>query len=195
MSYPDIDLLIELADVFGVTVDSLLRGTVLSETENVQIDFGAELPDDGKLRVVQFAGQKMLSVDELDTENVISLHIDNEMLCDAALNVEIWGSAHIDGAIGGNINVNAPNSAGNNIAVKYGRIDVYCGDVGGSIHTGAGNINCGAVGGNIHSGAGNIKCGDVGRDASSGAGNITCGDIRGNARTGIGNIRCTSRGN
>lgn len=104
MSYPDIEMLVTLADVFGVTVDSLLRGTAVRIDNMVNI--GADLPDDGKLRVVQFIGQKMLSVDDVNPENVISLHIDNEMLCDAALNVEIWGSAEIDGDVNGNVTAN-----------------------------------------------------------------------------------------
>lgn len=190
MSYPDIEMLVTLADVFGVTVDSLLRGTAV-RTDTLP-DVGAGLPDDGKLRVVQFIGQKMLSVNNIDPENIIPLYIDNEMLGDAALNVEIWGSAEIKGDVNGNVTTNAPSVMGNNISLRNVSANISCGDVGGDVHTGAGHIDCGDVNGSIRTNAGQIKCGDVGGDVNAGAGTINCGDISGSAHTNVGAIHCRS---
>lgn len=192
MSYPDIDMLLGLADFFGVTVDSLLRGE--AETADALPNLGCDLPDDGKLRVVQFMGQRMLSVDDIDPENVIPLHIGSD---GDTVNVEIWGSADIDGDVGGNVTVNATDIRRGilNIGNRGAVCNVSCGNVGGDIHTGAGNVTCGNVDSNVHTGAGNVKCGDVVGDVSTGAGNITCGDISGNARTSVGSIHCSGYGN
>ena len=192
MSYPDIELIIMLADLFGVTVDSLLRDTAAAADTPPHID--AELPDDGKLRVVQFIGRKMLSVDDMDPENIIPLHIENGMSCDAVLNVEVWGSVKIDGDVTGDVTANGLSVSGNNISLRNVSTSVSCGDVGGNVHTGAGAVSCGDVDGDVSSNVGPIKCGDVSGNVHTGAGTINCGDVSGNAHTGCGKIYCSSHG-
>jgi transcriptional regulator with XRE-family HTH domain len=53
-SYPDIVLIPQLAEYFGVSIDYLFTEREFSARTN-------ELPDDGVLRIVQYKGNRMLS--------------------------------------------------------------------------------------------------------------------------------------
>ncbi|MCH5194890.1 MAG: helix-turn-helix transcriptional regulator [Oscillospiraceae bacterium] len=179
-SLPDIMLLPRIAEYLHISMDELFFGCnccVCAEDCN-------NFPDDGKLRVVQFLGSKVLTKNDYSKDVKIMLEIPQT---DKIINVEIWGSADIDGDIGGSV------SAGNSI---------NCGDIGHSASAGDG-INCGNIGhsasagdsincgniGNDASARDNIICGNVGNDAAAGD-NITCGDIHGNAEAANGSIRC-----
>ena len=181
LSCPDISLLPELGDFFGVTVDFLLTGR-----ESV-IQAACGLPDDGKLRIVQAMGNKILGQNEYDGKLVIKLQMPKPSE-QPKLNVDIWSGCTIDGDVNGNIQcgggVNCGNVGG---GVSCGD-GVNCGNVGGGVSAGDGVI-CGNVGGSVTAGD-DIHCGDIGANASAG-GDIECAVIHGNVQSCEGDIECT----
>lgn len=193
MSFPDITMLPKIAEYFSISIDELFFG------EGTSAGYGG-IPDDGKLRIVQFLGGKMLSREEYDRNARIMLELPETN--GRELNVEIWGDADIDGDIigsvtaGGSIScddIGQSANAGNSITCgDVGQSanagdSISCGDVGQSANAGD-SISCGDVGMNANAGD-NINCGDIGRDANAGD-DINCGDITGNAEATNGNIRC-----
>lgn len=197
-SYPDIALIPQLAEYFGVSIDYLFTEREFAATTNV-------LPDDGVLRIVQYKGSRMLSRDTYDPNIRIKLMIDKETFPqDKTLNVEIWGSADIQGDVNGNVNAGDSVNCGNvNGGVNAGD-GVNCGNVGGGVNAGddvnCGNvcggvsagdsINCGNVGGGVNAGD-DVNCGEIGGGVSAG-GDITCGDIQGDVQKCEGDIHCKS---
>ncbi|MGN1105358.1 MAG: helix-turn-helix domain-containing protein [Huintestinicola sp.] len=196
LSCPDISLLPGLGDFFGVTVDYLLTGRergIYSE---------CELPDDGRLRIVQAIGNKILGQNEYDRKLMIKLQMPKPSE-QPKLNVDIWSGCTIEGDVNGNIQcgngVNCGNVGG---GVSCGD-GVNCGNVGGGVSCGDG-VNCGNVGGGVTAGdsvnCGNVSgsvtagddihCGDIGANASAG-GDIECAVIHGNVQSCDGDIECT----
>ena len=193
MSYPDITMLPKISEYFKISIDELFFG------ENPAVEYGG-IPDDGKLRIIQFLGSKMLKKSNYDRNVRIMLEIPE--FPDKVINAEIWGSADIDGDIGGNASagdgINC-GSVGGSVSAGDG---VNCGSVGGDVAAGDG-INCGSVGGDVAAGDGvncgsvggdvtagdNVQCGNIGRNVNAGC-DINCVDIYGNAEASNGNIRC-----
>ena len=172
-SYPDITLLPKIAEYLETDINTLFFG---SEAEPAIL---GSLPDDNKLRVVQCMGSKILSREEYDPGRRIMLELPDHNI--NRLDVEIWGSADIDGDVGGAVtagdgincgNVSGPANAGNGI---------NCGNVAGPINAGD-SVNCGNVAGSVSCGD-SIRCGTVAGDAAAGD-NIYCGDVGGNAEAG-----------
>ena len=182
LSCPDISLLPELGEFFGVTIDFLLTGR---EADIPKEECG--LPDDGRLRIVQARGNKVLGKSEYDSRLVIKLQMPNPSE-QPELNVDIWGSCSIEGDVNGNIQcgngVSCAN-VGGGISCGDG---VNCGNVGGGVSAGDG-VNCGNVGGSVTVGD-DIHCGDIGANASAG-GDIECSVICGNVQSCEGDIDCT----
>lgn len=165
-SCPDISLLPGLGDFFGVTIDFLLTGR---ETA-VQAECG--LPDDGRLRIVQAMGSKILSQNEYDRKLVIKLQMPKSSE-QPRLNVDIWGGCTVEGDVNGDIQCGD---------------GVNCGNLGGGVSAGDG-VNCGNVGGSVTAGD-DIRCGDIGANVSAG-GDIECSVICGNVQNCEGDIHCT----
>ncbi len=149
--------------------------------------FRGELPDDDVLRVIQMKGRELVRAEECKGERVIRLAVDH---LEGPLNVEVYGSAQIDGSVSGSV------SAGDSLT---------CGCVGGNANAGDA-LTCGSVGGNANAGDG-LTCGDVGGSATAGdsvriTGNVygnvkagdsvTCGDVGGDVRAE--SVKCSSRG-
>ncbi len=162
VSYPDIELLPKIADLFHVTVDDLLRSGMPQHC--LHASEVLDLPDDGMLRIVQCKGNVVLRKDRYDPNQKIPLFFDREILekQNKEVQLEIWGSAEIEGDICGSV------SAG-------GGVD--CGNVGDSISAGGG-VNCGNVGDSISAGGG-VNCGDVQGNVAC-ENDIHCHNIKGN---------------
>ena len=180
LSCPDITLLPELGEFFGVTIDFLLTGR---EAVN-QAEFG--LPDDGRLRIVQARGNKVLGKSEYDSRLVIKLQMPNHSE-QPKLNVDIWGSCSIEGDVNGGIQCGNGVSCANVCGGISCGDGVNCGNVGGGVSAGDG-VNCGNVGGGVSAGDG-VNCGNVGGSVTAGD-DIHCGDIGANASAG-GDIECS----
>lgn len=202
LSYPDIDLLPQLADLFGVSIDSLLRGDGAGSpaAEDNTPFLRPDLPDDDVLRIVQYRGKTLLRKDTYDPNIRIPLSLSYEPTSNKLFRtdsnapvtpIEIWSSADIVGDINGSVNagnsvtcsgtINGCASAGNSITCS--------GDIAGSANAGN-SIDCsGDIAGPANAGQ-NISCGaDICGYASAG-GDITCnGDICGNA-SADGDITC-----
>lgn len=183
-SLPDILLFPRIAQFFGVSTDTLFFGT---KEEALALPF----EDDGRLRVIQFLGKTLVSRELYDKARPIPLCISPN--CQTVLQVEIWGSADIEGNVSGYV------MAGNGVTcgavggyVEAGA-GVACGAVSGYVEAGAG-VACGAVGGYVETGAG-VTCGTVAGEVTCG-GDLTCGDIKGDVTNCGGDIKCrTIQGN
>lgn len=189
-SIPDIEAIIALCELFGITTDKLLLNkdpeVVYHEIEkepeaehynarmaNGQYFFDA-LPDDSTLRVIQFKGRRLLREDDPDIHNPIPLAIDDEMFKEKTINVHVVGRANIEGDISGNVSAKDGVNCGNvGTSVRAGD-GVNCGNVGGSVRAGDG-VNCGNVGASVRAGD-SVNCGNVGNSVSAGD-NVNCGDV------------------
>lgn len=190
LSYPDITLLPQIADFLEVSLDKLLReGDDGRETsQSAQLD----LPDDDTLRIVQCIGRNVISRDEwakAKKNEKIPLYFEEAWetkgkKCE--INIEIWGSADIDGSVSGNVNagdgVNCAN-VGNDVNAGDG---VNCASVGNNVSAGDG-VNCANVGNNVSAGD-DVHCAGVGNNVTAGD-SVTCGDVLGNVRCD-GEIHC-----
>ena len=173
-SYPDITLLPRIAEYLKTDINALFFG---EEAESAAIN---DLPNDGRLRILQCIDGKILSREEYDQNRRIKLEIPNKNV--VSLNLEIWGSADIDGDIGGAVNAGGGINCGNigGEAISGGGIN--CGNIHGGEVTSGGAINCGNIKGDATSG-GSINCGNVDGTVTAGS-DINCGDIHGNASSG-----------
>ena len=192
LSIPDIDSIIALSELFGITIDKLLldkdsdsgrQESAFEETydgEGQHFDrrdilgryYFDALPDDKDLRVLQFVGRRLIRENDYKRDVIIPLAIDERSIGDGkTVNVHIVGNAHIEGDIGGNV------TAGDAIA---------CGNVGMSVQAGDG-VNCGNVGMSVTAGDG-VNCGNVGASVTAGD-NVTCGDVHTITNCG-GDIHC-----
>ena len=167
-SFPDMEMLIEIAQLFGITLDTLILG-----------EYGSTviqgIPDDNETRVVLCRGKQV--IDASSVENTIRINIDGGLE-----KIEVWGSANISGDIYGDVSagggINCDRVDGNVIAGA----SVNCDEVSGSIQAGAG-VNCDGVGGNVNAGT-NIVCDDIGGDVNCGL-TLQCDNISGNVSCGM----------
>lgn len=193
-SMPDITLLPKIAEYLHISMDELFFGDALAA-----VSVWDNIPDDGKLRVAQFKGNKMLKEEDYDPNVRIMLEIPEN--CETEFSVEIWGSADIDGDINGNVTAGGIVNCGNvgqcvtaDGGINCGSIGqcatadggINCGNIGQSA-TADGGINCGNIGQSANAGGG-INCVTIARDAKAG-GDISCQRIEGDAEAGR-NIRC-----
>lgn len=142
---PDVVLLPELAEIFGISLDELFGRTAPVPAEEISSE------DDDTLRVVLFRGNKRLENHEFCREveitwngSVLNLQSDFSVNCD-----QVEGSVHA----GGNVNcdgVQGSVHAGGN---------VNCDDVRGDVQAG-GNVTCDDVYGNVSAG-GNVTCDNI----------------------------------
>ena len=161
-SCPDIQLLPQLADIFGITVDELFgREAKKQEPFCADVDW----PEDGVLRVVVYEGRKLICGGEAAKDFMLEYDADvNEIL--SAVNITC---GDVKGDVWANLSVN-------------------CGDVCGDVDAGTA-VNCGNVNGNVDAGT-NVSCGDVDGDVDAGM-SVTCGDIGGDVDAGA-SVRCGS---
>lgn len=131
-SYPDIELLPVIADIFAITIDSLFRDDVNAENQST-----LPFPDDDKIRLVRYKGHSLIVHNQNTNQNIRYKPQLGET------QVEVWGDCTIEGDVIGNV-------------VSNGNIE--CGDVAGNAYAG-GNVDCGDVCGNVKAG-GNVNCGE-----------------------------------
>ena len=159
-SCPDITLLPQLADLFGITIDELF-GREAPKAQPLQ-----ELlwPDDGTLRVVLYAGHQHIGSRSVTAGSI------NFCYEGPALNIISEVSVTCDDVQG---NVTAGGSV--NCDDVYGSISaqgtVNCDDVKGDIRAG-GNVNCDCAEGEIHAG-GNVNVDEANGDIHAG-GEVYC---------------------
>ena len=181
---PDIQLLPELADFFGVSIDALFDRETAS---TVTLD---HLPweDDDVVRAVVYHGHKLLQNSEQGKAFTLKFDGPVENI-ECAVNLEC-------GDVVGNVNAGVSVNCGAVVGNVDAGVDVNCGPVGGNVDAGA-SVNCGAVGGYVDAGqcvdCGNVggyvdagqyvNCGDVGGSVDAG-GDVSCGEVQGNIDAG-----------
>lgn len=156
-SCPDIQLLPQLADLFGITLDALFGRAQ-------PMPVVADLPweDDGELRAVVYVGHTLRMQELLQKEKRI---VEQVTFCydGPALNVTSQFSVSCGREVMGSVTAGDGVSCG----TVYGNVTagdgLVCGNVGGN--AGAGDsINCGSIGGNAKAGD-SIYCTKIGGDA------------------------------
>ncbi len=185
-SLPDVALLPRIAEFFGVTVDYLFFGpreTKALKTAAPEVD--VPFADDGVLRVVQFIGTELVTKHIFENKQnlhgfYIPLAIDKAFR-DKPISVEIWGSAKIEGDVGGSVEAGDGVNCGNVGAYVEAGDGVNCGNVGGNVEAGDG-VNCGPVGKDVSAGDG-VKCAAVGGNVEAGD-SVSCGAVGGNVSAG-----------
>ena len=166
-SYPDMEMIVEIARLFDISIDTLILGQGDNSLDGV--------PNDDTLRVVLCRGNRV--VDAVDADSSVRVKLEGK-----AENIEIWGSANIYGDVNGDITagggVNCDRVEGN---VTAGA-SVNCDEVSGNVSAGAG-VNCDGVGGDVNAGT-NIVCDDIGGSATCGL-TLQCDNISGNVSCGM----------
>ena len=179
-SLPDVTLLPDIADSLGLSMAALFGREEKKEAGAVEALF----PNDGRLRVAQFLGNRLLTSDlqtedtppiPLAIEEALKHGLTEDQLGRLALNVEIRSSANIEGAIRGDA------SAGGSLQCQ--------GDIQGDAQAGGRVVCKGNIGGDAQANGG-IEChGDIGGDASAG-GSLTCGGSIGGDASAGGSLTC-----
>lgn len=166
-SYPDTEMLVDIATLFGISLDELILGK-----KDICV---TDIPNDDKLRVVFCRGRHV--IDSSEADSTIKIRFDTK-----ADSIEISGNVNIAGEVYGDVN------AGGSIACDtvHGNVNagtsVNCDEVSGNVSAGAG-VNCDSVVGDVSAGT-NIVCDDIGGDVSCGL-TIQCDNISGNVNCGM----------
>ncbi len=166
-SLPDIGIVPEIAEFFGVTLDSLFFGNA---EEIIKTDISG-IPCDGKLYIVQARDGKILGRDEWECNKRIYLDLGEN---NNQLSAEIWGSAYIKGNVGGAVNANGSVNCGNVGGGVVADGGVNCGNIAGAV-VADGTINCGNVAGSVTADV-DVNCGNIAGAVNSQC-DIRCGDI------------------
>lgn len=163
LSYPDIEMLTDIADLFQISLDQLLRENAGSGMELVQ------LPDDDVVRVVQCIGRRIVKTEE-DSEKRMLLAVDSaamkNLLKKCNIEIHFEGSTDIKGSLYG-ADIKASNG-------------INCGHVyaNGNFVV-SGGVNCGRISseGEV-SISGGVNCGDISsKDTMSVSGSMNSGNI------------------
>lgn len=194
LSCPDISLLPQIADLFGISIDGLF-GRV-EKTEAVKkTDTGKSTmtivpwEDDNEYRAVLFLGTTYVSDQVLSADRSVSQNMTVKfdgcvrnltsafaVKCqDVAGNVTVSGDLLSCGDVGG--------------FIKVGGMIRECGDVCGSIEAG-GNVNCDNVGENVRATGGDVNCDGVGGNVTA-AVDVACNNVSGNVTAGF-SVTCDS---
>ena len=169
---PDIQLLPQLADLFGVTIDSLF-GRAAAERPTV---VGLPWEDDNILRAVAYVGHTLYTKETVAAHPLIAEQMKAVQLVynGEAVRVESTFDVLVNG------NVQESVSAGKTVTCK---------DVGDKVSAGS-KVECGNVCGNVTAG-GSVHCVSVNGNVSAG-GKVECiGDIHGHVKT-PGKVVCSA---
>ena len=170
-SCPDIALLPNLADIFGITIDQLFGREPQAAPAPAQPEL--PWPDDNTLRVVLYAGHQYIGSSSAAHEihfcyegPVLNIESAVSVSCDAVMgNVTAGGDVSCD-MVYGHVQAGGDISCNDVHGPVTAQGDVTCDDVDGPVHAG-GNVACDCVEGNV------IADGDVRADEVSGS--ITAG--------------------
>ena len=175
-SCPDITLLPQLADLFGITIDQLFgREAPQAEPAPAQLPW----PDDGTLRVVLDAGHRHIGSQPAAGD----IHFCYE---GPALNVESALSVSCD-AVMGNVTAGGDVNCDQVLGHVQAGGTVNCDDVQGNV-TAQGSVSCDDVAGSVNAG-GSVGCDCVEGNVSAG-GNVQADEINGSSITAGGGVYC-----
>lgn len=199
---PDIGLLPEIADLFGVSIDALFGREADSSEAQKEADAPGELPweEDGALHLAVFEGRRLMGERRLrelvGQREAASIRLEGEardvycmlnLSCEESIqgNVQAGGSVRCDEVYGSVTACSvACGDVSGSVTVKGG--SVQCGDVDGSVNA-DGTVSCSDVNGSVNAG-GSAQCGDV-NDSVNAGGEVHCGDVGGDVKAG-GEVHC-----
>ena len=98
---PDISLLPEIANLFGVSID-----TLFSDHPEEDSDLRSVMKEDGVIRVVQIRNKKILKVSPVVSQNIPPIEIAFPHDCNNStqyFKVEVYGHVIADGSINGDV--------------------------------------------------------------------------------------------
>ena len=172
---PDISILPNIADVFGITIDELFgRSKPQVSTIDENIIFGDF--DKNTLYILVVEGNKLQK--SLDYKKTIDNYKDiNIELKGDVKNIYSHFSVQVEGECDGSIHAGDGVNCGNVGGSVTAGDGVNCGNVTGSVSAGDG-VNCGNVSDSVTAGD-SVNCGNVTGSVSAGD-SINCGDIYGN---------------
>ena len=183
---PDITIIPNIADVFGITIDELFGRSkpepIKEECSNEKINIHNF--NKNTLNILLVEGNKLQKV--IDYKEFLKRYED--------ININVTGeikdvyshfSVNVDGDISGSVYAGDGVNSGNISGSVTAGDGVNCGNIGGSLSAGD-SINCGNVHGSVSAGD-SVNCGNVDGAVSAGD-SINCNDINGNVKAD--EIRC-----
>ena len=191
ISSPDISNIIALAQLFGVSIDTLFGLELLPDkTENCVVD-----ADDAIEKVDASSEEKYMVEEERDNdfaeeypENFVNMQA-VPWADDDTLRVVMYRGKRLltyeevkNGMFARKIQLEYHGEALNVSSC----CDVSCGSVSGSVSA-DGDVNCAAVYGSVHAG-GDVNCDSIGATVNAG-GDVNCDDVGGDIRSG-GDVDC-----
>lgn len=150
---PDIALLPQIAELFGVTIDALFSREALSLPE------GLPREDDGVIRVVQLRGREVLRVTPRMSPDDPPIEIAFPRNCNDRtqyFKVEVQGHVIADGSINGDV---------------VAQQSVQCAEINGNVRAQGNVMTSGGINGDLHA-QGNVTASSV-----SACGTIMCSGI------------------
>ena len=206
---PDIQLLPELADALGLSLDALFgretpepqkeeRPAEEAAAEAAPIGIVTELPwaDDDSLHAVLYQGHRLLQsegIPERSGGGLLHLLAGQRDARQVVLRFtgtvqDIYSdfAVHCEGDVGGSIQAGDSVQCGSAGGDVNAGDSVTCGSVEGSVQAGDG-VQCERVGGSVQAGDG-VRCGDVGGNVRAGD-SVTCGNVEGDVSAGE-SVRC-----
>ncbi len=179
LSYPDIELLPKLAELFQVSVDSLLgvakqgcEESICDETTCEGLSAFDEADD--TLHIVWVQNGRILQ--SVDPNSQASLLCEG-MTVSQPIRVEIHGNASIEGCIIGGVHAGMNLTCDSINGGVHAGMSVVCDNVGGSVQAGM-TVNCDSVGGSVNAGA-DVNTENISGDVIN-AKQVKCEVIHGN---------------
>lgn len=183
---PDIAIIPNIADVFGITIDELF-GRHKPEQPKEQSTYekiDIKKFDKNTLYILLVEGNKLQKV--IDYKETLKRYEDIEINVTGEIkDVYSHFSINVDGDVKGSVSAGDSVNSGNISGSVSAGDGVNCGNIGGSLSAGD-SINCGNVHGSVSAGD-SVNCGNV--DGSVAAGDsVNCCDVNGNVKAD--EIRC-----
>lgn len=161
---PDIALLPDIANLFGVSIDSLFSDNIDEFAEALSL-----AKDDDVIRVVQMKGKKVIKVTTAISPDAPPIEIAFPRNCNDRtqyFKVEVYGSVISDGSINGDVICHQ---------------NIECSQINGDIKSdgdiNASGINCGKITCNAISDCYKLEAKSIECTGSVNSANLTCGQI------------------
>lgn len=180
---PDISILPNIADVFGITIDELFdrpKPEVMDQESTIDV---SNL-EKNKMYIVVLDGNKMIKAIDFKKSKESFQNITIELKGDVK-DVVSYFSVEIDGDVKGDVRAGNSVTCGNIDGDAVAGDSITCGNVGENANAGD-SITCGNVGGTATAGD-SVTCGNIDGDVTAGD-SVTCQDINGNVRAS--EVRC-----
>ena len=180
---PDISILPNIADVFGITIDELFdrpKPEVMDQESTIDV---SNL-EKNKMYIVVLDGNKMIKAIDFKKSKESFQNITIE-LKGVVKDVVSYFSVEIDGDVKGDVRAGNSVTCGNIDGDAVAGDSITCGNVGENANAGD-SITCGNVGGTATAGD-SVTCGNIDGDVTAGD-SVTCQDINGNVRAS--EVRC-----